>query len=112
MMHYTTIMHFSYLILISDPEIKQSIITTDSIQLISNLLTFSNPEIILNALTTLIFLIDDSIKPKIITGTNISTIIELSQFENTRIKNLAQLFLDDYCSTGQISLAKKRKRKQ
>lgn len=90
-----------------DEQSKDIFIQTENIEQISNLLTHTNLEISLNALTTLVFLINEETKPKICCANNLITILKLTESENDRLKLLATLFLEDYCTKEEIDLIKK-----
>lgn len=98
---------FSFLYFFSDEQSKDIFTQTDNIEQISNLLTHTNLEISLNALTTLVFLINEETKSKICCADNLTTILNLSESDNDRLKVLATLFLEDYCTKEELDFIKK-----
>ncbi|CAG8490157.1 2281_t:CDS:2 [Scutellospora calospora] len=74
---------------------KEHIINNDGIPLIIQCLYDKNEEIILSAITTLMFL--DSKENEDILSESVKKRLEhLSQFENKRLNNLVTIFLQDY----------------
>lgn len=71
-------------------------------QLVKSLLSSHDDECILSAITTLIFLTTHSSKAEILTSEFISHLIHLSNSTNKRIKNLATVFLTDYCDAEEV----------
>lgn len=71
----------------------------------SELLQHNNEEISLDALTTLIFLIIPESQASITAPSIISKVQQLHRSTNTRIKNLATIYLEDYCTPEQLSFA-------
>lgn len=57
----------------------------------------SNENTVLNAITTLMFLITPASKSDILTDSMIDCMRKISGSSNTRLKNLAIIFLEDYC---------------
>ena len=68
-----------------------------SIELITRCLSSSVEETALSALTTLMQLIDDTTKQKIVTAPLIQCMHCFAAMTNPRFKNLAEVFLADYC---------------
>lgn len=66
-----------------------------------------NEEIALNALTTLIFLITPESQINITTPSIIVKVLHYNNSTNPRFKNLAEIFLKDFCTEEQIEAAKK-----
>ncbi|KAK9869505.1 hypothetical protein WA026_003258 [Henosepilachna vigintioctopunctata] len=77
-----------------DPEFRDYIISLNGIHLVSVLLNQKNEEIILNALTTLYFLITTSNKSSIVTDTLLNRIRRFEHREDRRLQNLSKLLLE------------------
>lgn len=80
-----------------DPINKAYILRNQGVQLVSVLLTSNDEGIILSAITTLIFLITPESLNDIVSPEIIKHMIHFSNSTNNRIKNLAIIFLNDYC---------------
>lgn len=85
-----------------DPENKDHIIHSRGPQIIASLLTSSDEETVLSAITTLMFLVTPVSKPEITTPEIINLMIHFSKDSNYRVKNLALIFLNDYCSETDV----------
>ncbi|XP_046586529.1 armadillo repeat-containing protein 7 [Neodiprion lecontei] len=85
-----------------DPQNKDYIIHSHGVQAVSSLLTSSDEETVLSAITTLMFLITPFSKPLITSPEIIESMIYFSNSSNIRIKNLATIFLTDYCSDTNV----------
>lgn len=79
----------------------------NGIHLISQHLLHKNEEIALNALTTLIFLITPESQANITTPDIIVKVLHYSNSANPRFSNLAEIYLQDFCTIEQIEAAKK-----
>ena len=75
-----------------------------AIELVINCLSSSNEETVLSAITTLILLIDETSKSRIVTPSVIDCMRNFASMTNRRFKNLAELFLADYCTPKDLSL--------
>ncbi|XP_074112942.1 uncharacterized protein LOC141536363 [Cotesia typhae] len=80
-----------------DPINKEYIIRNHGVQLIKPLLLSDDEPSLLSAITTLIFLITETSRAEIITPELINQLVSLSHSSNNRVKNLATIFLQDYC---------------
>ncbi|XP_046734974.1 armadillo repeat-containing protein 7 [Diprion similis] len=89
-----------------DPENKDYIVHSQGVQAVSSLLTSSDEETVLSATTTLMFLISPFSKPLITSPKIIESMIHFSNSSNIRIKNLATIFLTDYCSDTDVKHTK------
>ena len=69
-----------------------------ALSLIVRCLSSSTEETVLSALTTLIQLIDDSSRQHIVTPPVIECMKRFASMPNVRFKNLAEIFLADYCT--------------
>ncbi|XP_070563832.1 armadillo repeat-containing protein 7-like [Ptychodera flava] len=84
---------------------KEQIISSDGIQLILSTLCSSNEEIVVAAITCLLYLISPNTKKDI---TTIPVIQSMQQFQlssNSRISNLATIFLEDFCTSQEKQAA-------
>ena len=70
-----------------------------SIELIIRCLSSAAEETVLSAITTLIQLVDDSCMHRIVTKPVIESMKRFAAMSNPRFKNLAQIFLEDYCQS-------------
>ena len=91
---------------ISDPTNKECILANNGVYLISQQLLHTNEEIALNALTTLIFLITDDSQASITSSEIITKVLHYKNHTNSRLKNLAMIFLD-FCTEDQVKEATK-----
>jgi len=80
-----------------DKDNKCYIIENDGVDLVIKCLSSSNENTVLNAITTLMFLITPASKSDILTDSMIDCMRKISGSSNTRLKNLAIIFLEDYC---------------
>ncbi|KAK9512255.1 hypothetical protein O3M35_000723 [Rhynocoris fuscipes] len=82
--------------------------TPGGFKLIIDCLASTNDEIVISAITTLIFLITPRSKKDIVTPATIEYMVAFSRNPNTRIQNLAKIFLSDYCSEEEIDQGTKK----
>ncbi|KAL0132579.1 hypothetical protein PUN28_000380 [Cardiocondyla obscurior] len=87
---------------------KIYILRNRGVELVSSLLSYESEDILLTAITTLIFLITPESVNEITSPKIIKHMLRLSSTlqEETRIKNLVTLFLNDYCQTSDIEKLK------
>jgi hypothetical protein len=81
-----------------DPLSREYILRNNGVKIISSLLTASEESIVLNAITTLIYIDTPNSRQEITSQENINRMLELSKNTNRRIKNLADIFLEDLCN--------------
>lgn len=79
-----------------DPESRKWFVTQPAIDSIVALLWNEHPSIVVDSVTTLIFLFATDTQQKICTPTNLAQIRLLSRSDNPRISNVAKLFLADH----------------
>lgn len=89
-----------------DFENKAYIIQQGGIARLSKCLFLKQDELILSALTTLMFLVTPQSKTEITSRNTIRQVQQLASCDNKRIINLATIFVADYCTPEQIELAK------
>lgn len=95
----------------SDVIIGTYILRNRGVELISSLLSSQDEEVVASAISTLMFLITPESRSEIISTETIKLMLELSCNSNVRIKNLADIFLSDYCQTSEVEGAKKKDNK-
>ncbi|KAK2580123.1 hypothetical protein KPH14_012401 [Odynerus spinipes] len=91
-----------------DPINKAYILRNQGVQLVSSLLNSYDEGTILSAITTLISLITPESVNDIISPEVIKCMINFSNSTNNRIKNLATIFLNDYCHGHGIEKMKEK----
>lgn len=101
MLHY-----YSCNILFSDAINKIYILRNRGVELVSLLLSSQDEDIVLSAISTLMFLITPESRNEITSAEIIKRMLEFSYDTNIRIKNLAIIFLSDYCETSEVERIK------
>ncbi|XP_047410358.1 armadillo repeat-containing protein 7-like [Sciurus carolinensis] len=94
--------------LCSDRANKDHILQAGGILLITNCLSSPNEETVLSAVTTLMYLSspDASSHPELTSTPVVQCMLRFSLSANTRLRNLAQIFLEDFCSPSQVAEAR------
>ncbi|XP_067143761.1 armadillo repeat-containing protein 7-like [Centruroides vittatus] len=92
-----------------DKKNKDFILQNSNVKKIVNCLSSPREETVLSALTTLIFLVTPESKSEIVTPSVVDCIIRFQKSSNKRLSNLANVFLEDYCTHQQIEAVKKLK---
>lgn len=82
-----------------DPINKLYILRNEGIRLLTSLLSSQDEDIILSAITSLIYLITPESKDEVTTDL-IKKISDLSNHESNRVKNVATIFLNDCAATA------------
>lgn len=85
---------------------KIYILRNRGVQLISSLLYSQDEDVVTSAISTLMFLVTSESKTEITSVKIIKCMQELSCNTNIRIKNLAQIFLTDYCNASEVEKVK------
>ncbi|XP_046834344.1 uncharacterized protein LOC124431028 [Vespa crabro] len=85
-----------------DPINKAYILRNQGISLVSSLLNSRDEGTILSSITTLMFIITPEFINDIVSPTVIKHMHDFSNSTNNRIKNLATIFLSDYCQGHNI----------
>nr|XP_024216962.1 uncharacterized protein LOC106681680 [Halyomorpha halys] len=88
-----------------DPINKEYIINKRGVSIVANCLFHKNEEIIISAITTLTFLITPASKSEITCPEIVECITTHLRNPSTRIKNLANVYLETYCSKKQVAEA-------
>lgn len=104
-----TILHYSLYIFFSDAINKIYILRNRGVELISSLLSSQDEDIVLSAISTLMFLITPESRNEITSTEIIKCMLEFSNDTNIRIKNLAIIFVSDYCEASEVEKIKKLK---
>ncbi|KAJ9591448.1 hypothetical protein L9F63_002054 [Diploptera punctata] len=92
--------------LVLDPENKEYILHCNGVKIVSSCLSSCDEETVLSAISTLMFLVTPQSKPEITSPTILSCMIQFSTSQNARIRNLATVFLEDYCSPEEVEAAR------
>ncbi|XP_011257571.1 armadillo repeat-containing protein 7 [Camponotus floridanus] len=85
---------------------KIYILRNRGVELISSLLSSRDEDIVLSAISTLMFLITSESRNEITSAEIIKCMLEFSYDTNIRIKNLAIIFLSDYCEASEVEKIK------
>ncbi|XP_069701949.1 armadillo repeat-containing protein 7 isoform X1 [Periplaneta americana] len=86
-----------------DIENKEHILHCGGVRIVAACLSSRDEDTVLSAISTLMFLITPESKPEITTPEIVDCIFRLSRSRNTRLRNLATIFLEDYCTTEQVT---------
>lgn len=81
----------------NDKENRRLIIDGGGIKLIINCLSRSSEDTVLSAITSLMYLITPETKSDITAVPVVECMLRLSKSNDTRLKNLAAIFVNDYC---------------
>ncbi|KAK3886185.1 hypothetical protein Pcinc_009645 [Petrolisthes cinctipes] len=84
-----------------DKENKAYINKSGGVAIVSECLNSHHPDIVAAALTTLMFLVTPQSKPEITNGSVVKQVVTLTTSDDPRIRNLANIFLVDYCTSQQ-----------
>lgn len=85
---------------------KIYILRNRGVELVSSLLSSQDEDIVLSAISTLMFLITPESRNEITSAEIIKSMLKFSCDTNIRIKNLAIIFLSDYCETNEVEKIK------
>ncbi|XP_066994141.2 armadillo repeat-containing protein 7 [Anabrus simplex] len=91
-----------------DTENKEYIIHCNGVHIISSYLASPEEEVVVSAITTLMFLVTPESKPVITAPEIVDCMLQFLTSSSTRVRNLATVFLDDYCTEEQLKAAKKK----
>lgn len=89
---------------------KEHILQTGGIPLIINCLSSPNEETVLSAVTTIMYLSSPGpgSHPELTAMPVVQCMLRFSLSANTRLRNLAQIFLEDFCPPSQVAEARRR----
>lgn len=95
--------------LCSDRANKEHILQTGGVPLIINCLSSPNEETVLSAVTTIMYLSSPGpgSHPELTAMPVVQCMLRFSLSANTRLRNLAQIFLEDFCSPSQVAEARR-----
>ncbi|XP_043924744.1 armadillo repeat-containing protein 7 [Protopterus annectens] len=85
---------------------KEHILESDGVQLVTNCLSSPNEETVLSAITTLMYLMTPASHEQITTVPVVECMLRFSLSSNSRLRNLAIVFLEDYCTPEQVENAR------
>ncbi|XP_050548941.1 armadillo repeat-containing protein 7-like isoform X2 [Daktulosphaira vitifoliae] len=91
--------------LANDSTNKDYIIGNGGIQSLERCLRLDEENIVLSVITTFMYLYTAEIKTDIVNPSIVGCIMHYAQSENPRLKNVAKIFLDDFCSENDIKTA-------
>ncbi|GFT50119.1 armadillo repeat-containing protein 7 [Nephila pilipes] len=89
-----------------DKSFKQHIYKRGGVSKVISCLSSEREEIVLSAITTLMYLVSPDSKGDITTAPVIDCMLRFQDSDNKRLSNLASVFVQDYCSVDQIQNAK------
>ncbi|XP_076047859.1 armadillo repeat-containing protein 7-like isoform X2 [Oratosquilla oratoria] len=85
-----------------DPSNKSYILSQDGVTHVIGCLSSEDESTVLSAITTLMYLVTPQSKQDITKPAVIDCMLKFSTSSNVRLKNLALIFLQDYCSPEQV----------
>ncbi|XP_062381892.1 armadillo repeat-containing protein 7 [Sardina pilchardus] len=85
-----------------DRESRDEILHSDGIDLVKNCLSSRRDETVLSAITTLMNLTTASSRSHTADEAVVQCMVRLSLSENPRMRNLATVYLEDYCPVEQV----------
>jgi len=85
-----------------DKQIKDYILKNDGVKLVMQCLSSSNEETVLSAITTLMFLMTPESKNELTSVVIVDAMLRFAQSSNPRLRNLANVYLLDYCPPSQV----------
>ncbi|CAG5132561.1 unnamed protein product [Candidula unifasciata] len=89
-----------------DKDFKQHIINSGGIDLVIRCLSRSEEQTVMSAVTTLMYLSTPESKQAITVLPVVECMLRFSECDNKLLANLAQVFLQDYCTPAQIREAR------
>ncbi|KAH6941723.1 hypothetical protein HPB50_022934 [Hyalomma asiaticum] len=87
----------------SDQDFRTEVLKPENLSKLVSCLSTSQEETVLSAITTLISLGLSGCQTDITTASVIDCMVRYSESPNTRLSNLAKLFLEDICSPEQVN---------
>nr|CAD7442979.1 unnamed protein product [Timema bartmani] len=90
-----------------DAENKDYIIHSGGVRLVTGCLSSVDEETVLNAITTLMYLVTPLSKSDITSVQVIECMLRFSTSRNARLRNLAMVFLEDYCLPEEVDCCQK-----
>ena len=94
--------------LCSDEANREHVLQAGGVPLVTNCLSSPSEETVLSAVTTLMYLSSpgSSSHPDLTAVPVVQCMLRFSLSANTRLRNLAQIFLEDFCSPSQVAEAR------
>ncbi|XP_030630042.1 armadillo repeat-containing protein 7 isoform X2 [Chanos chanos] len=89
-----------------DQESRNQIVQTDGVPLVMGCLSSPRDETVLSAITTLMNLTTATSHSQTTNGSVVLCMLRFSLSENPRLRNLASVFLQDYCTEEQVEKAR------
>ncbi|KDR24413.1 armadillo repeat-containing protein 7-like [Zootermopsis nevadensis] len=86
-----------------DIENKEYILHCSGVRIVASCLSSRDEDTVLSAISTLMFLATPQSKPDITSPEIVDCMLRFSRSRNTRLKNLATIFLEDYCTPDQVA---------
>ncbi|KAK7100911.1 armadillo repeat-containing protein 7-like [Littorina saxatilis] len=88
-----------------DKENKAHILENGGVPLVIKCLSSASEETVMSAITTLMYLVTPQSQAEITSLPVVECMLRFAACPNTRLSNLATVFLEDYCSQDQIQAA-------
>lgn len=90
-----------------DKQNKEYILSNQGVQLVVMCLSSSNEETVLSTITTMMFLMTPASRIQLTCRPVIEAMLRLRGSSNPRLRNLATIYLSDYCERSQVDEAMK-----
>ena len=91
-----------------DPECRDQILQSDGIALVTSCLSSRREETVLSAISTLMNLTTAASRSLTTDTTVVQCMLRFSLSQNPRLRNLASVFVQDYCTRQQVARAEER----
>lgn len=88
-----------------DIENKEYIVHCGGVRIVAACLSSRDEDTVLSAMSTLMFLVTPQSKLEVTSPEIVDCMLRFSRSQNTRLKNLATIFLEDYCTPEQVAEA-------
>lgn len=89
-----------------DKRNKEYLLKNGAVNLLIDCLSSTNEETVLSTITCLIFLVTPESKEDITSLPVVDAMLRFSHSSNTRLSNLATVFLEDYCTPARVKEAR------
>ncbi|KAH3832410.1 armadillo repeat-containing protein 7-like [Dreissena polymorpha] len=86
---------------------KKHIIDNGGVKMVINCLSRPSEDTVLSAITSLIYLICPETKTEIVSLPVVECMLRLSKAKNSKLKNLATIFIEDHCDPSVVVEAQK-----
>ncbi|PNF34511.1 Armadillo repeat-containing protein 7 [Cryptotermes secundus] len=101
----TLVFFFLFFFFFLDIENKEYIVHCGGVRIVAACLSSRDEETVLSAMSTLMFLVTPQSKLEVTSPEIVNCMLRFSRSRNTRLKNLATIFLEDYCTPEQVAEA-------